>query len=198
MRAVIYIRTMKNMDRQQRRKQGLQWLYEAVSASGHPEITPQTCPVQRTEKGKPYFGDRPEIQFSISHSRGLWACAVADRPVGLDLQYHKTGRLDNIPGRFFHPEEAAWLAKQGAEEDNSFRNAFFDVWTAKESYVKWTGEGIDRHFGEFSVVNDNGLAECCGNAWFWRCIIEGEYSLCLCGGETWDEVKLVRIEDEKT
>ena len=184
MRAVIFIRTMKTVERQQRREKGVQWLYEAVAASGHPEITPQTCRIQRTEKGKPYFADRPDMHFSISHSKELWACAVADGPVGLDLQFHKSGRLDNIPERFFHPGEDAWLAK------------FFDVWASKESYVKWTGEGIDRHFGEFCVVDDKGLAVRCGDACFWRSVVEQEYSLCLCGGESWDDVQIIKIEDE--
>ena len=201
MRAVIYMHKTEPMDAQQRRRAGQQWLYQAVARYGYPEITAATCPVLRTEAGKPYFGDRPEVHFSISHSRDYWACAVADGPVGLDLQYHKAGRLDNIPQRFFHPEETAWLRAQGlgalSEADGTDcwegqkdRGAFFDVWAAKESYVKWTGQGIDRYFRQFCVVNEQGLAECCGEAFFWRQRIEEEYSLCLCGGEPWDDVRI--------
>ncbi len=225
MRAVIYIRIVEKMDRQHRREWGTQWLYEAVAASGYPEITAKTCPVCRTEKGKPYFMDRPEVHFSISHSRDRWACVVADGPVGLDLQYHKAGRLANIPGRFFHPKEAGWLEKLGFCDEEPVaagtelavetkwterieamgpcvrarqphaRQAFFDVWAAKESYVKWTGEGIDRHFHEFAVADENGLLERCGGAYFWRQDVLTDYSLCLCGGEPWDEVRIVTMDD---
>jgi len=192
MKAVIVIRSIKNMDRQQRRQQGQQWLYQAVAACGYPEVTPQTCPILRTEKGKPYFAAFPQIHFSISHSKDYWACAVADQPVGLDLQYHKQGRLDQIPGRFFHPQEAAWLKQQTSAE------AFFQVWTSKESYVKWTGQGIDRNFSQFAVADEERLLDQCESAWFWRNTLgrvgseeDEQYSLCLCGGEPWEDVRLV-------
>lgn len=205
MKAVIVIHPMKQMDRQQRRLCGQQWLYQAVADCGYPEVTPETCPVERTETGKPYFASCPQIHFSISHSKEYWACAVADQPVGLDLQYHKQGRLEQIPGRFFHPQEAAWLERQTSPE------AFFQIWTAKESYVKWTGQGIDRHFREFCVAEETGLRDHCEDAWFWRDTImfdgvdagaddgagSERYSLCLCGGEPWDEVKIVRYTDEE-
>ena len=187
--AVIYLYAMNDMDHRQRRQQGEQWLYQAVAACGHPEVTAQSCPILRTEKGKPYFEACPQIHFSISHSKAYWACVVADGPVGLDLQYHKEGRLESIARRFFHPQEAAWL--DSLSEDMG-RQAFFDVWTAKESYVKWTGEGIDRHFKDFSVADEQGLLERCGDACFWRSSLLKGYSLCLCGGEPWDEVTVVQ------
>ena len=192
MKAVISIYHMENVDRKQRRRLGEQWLYQAVAAYGHPEVTAQSCPILRAEKGKPYFEACPQIHFSISHSKAYWVCAVADGPVGLDLQYHKEGRLEGIPGRFFHPREAAWLESQS---DSMRRDAFFEIWAAKESYVKWTGDGIDRHFREFSVTDEKGLLDRCGDACFWRSSLFKEYSLCLCGGEPWDEVRVVQTAE---
>ena len=209
MRAVIYIRKMGSLSGQQRRQLGQQWLYEAVAAWGHPEINSETCPIERTQTGKPYFAARAGIHFSISHSKDYWACALADQPVGLDLQYHKSGRLEPIARRFFHPMEAAWLEAQGLREepetalsechtpgqseDPGARRAFFEVWAAKESYVKWTGQGINRHFSQFSVVDERGLAESYGTAHFWRGTVKEDYSLCLCAGESWDEVQILTV-----
>ena len=42
--------------------------------------------VERAPGGKPYFPDRPELCFSLSHS-GPWAlCALGDGPVGADVE----------------------------------------------------------------------------------------------------------------
>ena len=190
MKAVVYIRSIEDVNAQQRRRLGQQWLYQAVAEYGCSEVTARSYPILREEKGKPYFAKEAGVHFSISHSKGYWACVVSDQPVGLDLQYHKEGRLDQIPARFFHPQEASWLEKQES------RAAFFDVWAAKESYVKWTGEGIDRHFKEFSVVDASGLRVQMGDACFWRGYVGADYSLCLCGGQAWDAVEVMRMEDD--
>ena len=112
--------------------------------------------INRTERGKPYFPNQPELHFSISHSGDYWACAMAEQPVGLDLQEH-VRRKDETPEssadrycrmakRFFHPWEAEYVRQQ-----DSYRR-FFQIWSARESYVKYTGQGIDNHFGEFCVL----------------------------------------------
>ena len=170
----------------QRRLQGAAWVYEAVRTYGIPDLDPDSCPVERTEKGKPYFPSRPDVCFSVSHSGDYWACAVAEQPIGLDLQKHKGGRLEDIARRFFHPRETAWLETHGIEN-------FYDVWAAKEAYVKWTGQGIDRHFDEFSVIGDEGLAEAGEHGHFARPAWREDYSICLCGEKAWDDVQIVEI-----
>ncbi len=190
MRAIVYIRAIETMDGKQRRQLGQRWLYQAVAAYGHPEVTAQSYPVLRTENGKPYFEGASGVYFSISHSKEYWACAVSDGPVGMDLQYHKAGRFDRIPERFFHPQEALWL------EGQESTSAFFDVWTAKESYVKWTGKGIDRHFKEFVVADASGLKAKTGEAYFWRGNVGADYSLCLCGGQPWDDVQIMKMGED--
>lgn len=170
----------------QRRLQGAAWVYEAVKAYGITDVDPDRCPIERTEKGKPYFSGRPDVFFSVSHSGDYWACAVAEQPLGLDLQKHKGGRLEDIARRFFHPQEADWLEANGIEY-------FYDVWASKESYVKWTGQGIDRHFDDFSVICEGSLAETGEGCYFYRCRWQEAYSLCLCGKGAWDQVEIIEI-----
>ncbi len=38
------------------------------------------------KKGKPFFPDRPELHFSLSHCKTAIACALAPAPVGVDVQ----------------------------------------------------------------------------------------------------------------
>ena len=118
--------------------------------------------VERTKRGKPFFPDQPGLQFSISHSGSVWACVMAEHPVGLDIQEltrlsHETEqeaaeRYGRMAVRFFHEREAAYVKKDPGTR-------FFQIWAAKESYVKYTGRGIEADFSRFSVIPDETAAE---------------------------------------
>ncbi|NLF79860.1 MAG: 4'-phosphopantetheinyl transferase superfamily protein, partial [Clostridia bacterium] len=102
------------------------------------------------EHGKPYFAALPGLHFSLSHSGEYWLAAFAAAPLGIDIQRHQSCRKEAVAERFFHPEEAAWLRRRGYTDED-----FFALWTAKESYVKYTGQGIDESFAGFSVIANN-------------------------------------------
>lgn len=143
--------------------------------------------IQREENGKPYFTGLP-VFFSVTHSGEYWMCVFSNNPVGIDLQRKDTkNNGEKIARRFFHPEEVAFL------EEHQW-GAFFDVWAAKESYLKYTGRGIAGELGTFSVI-DEGV---------WKKTIEGiplqqskefpHYSLFICGG-TGREIVTVTAEE---
>ena len=88
------------------------------------------------ENGRPCF-DRAFV--SISHSGSLWACALSDAPCGVDIQRKQDVRFDKLASRYFTESEAARVSKEG-------RDAFFEIWTAKEAYAKLTGEGLAKTY----------------------------------------------------
>lgn len=147
--------------------------------------------IARDEKGKPFFPSMPTIHFSLSHSGDFCACAFHTGPVGLDLQIHAECRREAIARRWFHPEEYAFLEKNNFED-------FFQVWAAKESYVKYTGTGITGGLNRFSVADNTGMKDkmngqgngAAGRVEFYRREYPDNYSLCLCAGS----VPEVRIE----
>lgn len=99
------------------------------------------------EGGKPYLVNEPGIHFSLSHS-GNWAvCAISDHPVGVDIERIESGRHD-IASRFFHREEVRYLNTllPSARDD-----AFYKLWTLKESFVKTTGRGLDLPLRSFCI-----------------------------------------------
>ncbi|MCC8080710.1 MAG: 4'-phosphopantetheinyl transferase superfamily protein [Lachnospiraceae bacterium] len=102
---------------------------------------------EREGQGKPYVKEMPEIHFSISHSGDVWACAVSDAEVGLDLQICHKGDGEKLARRFFHPSEIRWLEQHGFD-------AFSRLWAYKESYVKYTGAGLKDGLDYFSVVDE--------------------------------------------
>ncbi len=121
---------------------------------------------------KPQYIGKNGINISVTHSGDYIAAAFAFAPVGIDLE-HKTGRDTlRIAKRFFHPDEYAYVPSM----DSAY---FFAVWTAKESYVKLTGRGIDDGFRNFSVITDGKFGLVDGNSFSFPYFDE-DYSLCVC------------------
>ncbi len=120
--------------------------------------------------GKPYFPEAPEVHFSVSHSGDWWACAFGDSPLGLDLQQHLPCSVPRLSHRFFHAEEDAYLRSLGYDAAE-----FFRVWSAKESWVKRTGEGFRAGLENFSVLSplpDGSVLQ--------QLDAPAGYSMCLC------------------
>ena len=87
----------------------------------------------RGEHGKPFFLRHPEVHFNISHSGDLVACAVSDFEIGEQLN------IELIAKKIMsHDEYEKFLVSTSRKE------FFFRTWVKKESYVKWTGDGITR------------------------------------------------------
>ena len=88
------------------------------------------------EHGKPMLKEVSNIHFSISHCKEAIAVAVADRPVGIDVE---TLRM---------PSEA--LVEKVMDEGEKLRfdisdtpeDFFTALWTAKEAVMKCRGTGI--------------------------------------------------------
>lgn len=119
------------------------------AASGYSGLSSAALePVVVGAHGKPAFARHPELHFSVTHSGSWWMCAFGRQPLGLDLQIHQSyTEPAKLARRFFHPREDAWLAQ------NQYRD-FFDLWCAKESWVKYTGTGFFEDPGAFSTVDE--------------------------------------------
>ena len=103
--------------------------------------------VSIAEGGKPYLVSEPGIHFSLSHS-GDWAvCAISDHPVGVDIEWCDPNRRD-IASRFFHKDEIRYL---NSLPPYARTDAFYSLWTLKESFVKSTGRGLDLPLRSFCV-----------------------------------------------
>lgn len=113
--------------------------------SGQDDFLPA---MERSAAGKPFFPDHPSLCFSISHSGDFWACAVGGAPVGLDLQKYQPSNYTALSKRFFHPAEDAELER--VQYSPAY---FFDLWTRKESYIKFTGRGLSQELESFSTVD---------------------------------------------
>jgi 4'-phosphopantetheinyl transferase len=95
----------------------------------------------------------PPLTFSLSHTNGLVACAVAhNRAVGVDVEWQARG-TDSlaIAAQFFSVVEVAWLRAQPPEQQSQ---NFLQLWTLKEAYLKARGVGLALPLDGFSFVPD--------------------------------------------
>ena len=135
---------------------------------------PELGSVETTPQGKPFFPHHPRLHFSISHSGDWWVCGFSSCPLGLDLQLHRTHvSPDKLSRRFFHPLEHAFLEERDYVP-------FFDLWCAKESWVKYTGRGFYDPPESFSVVSPDGRFPGVDGAVLSLIPFQPDYSLCLC------------------
>ena len=106
--------------------------------------------VEQTPAGKPYLPEYPDFCFSLSHSGSWVAIAWGSSPVGIDVErLRMDSGKEQIARQFFHPDEQAYLFEKNAD----FEKRFFQIWTMKESYLKYLGTGIDRSLSSFCVLD---------------------------------------------
>ena len=98
------------------------------------------------EYGKPIVTNCPGLHYSISHTGFLVACVIADKPVGIDIELVKPVDM-NIARRFFVADELSYVL------DTDSTRRFFEVWTKKESRIKWEGKGLAKPLTSFSVFD---------------------------------------------
>lgn len=119
---------------------GLLLRYALRDAAG---IDLMTAKITENPHGKPVLartqdpdGESAQIHFNLSHSGGYIAAAVADRPVGIDVET-KSDTDGKVAKRFYSEEEQRVIC-DSEDPELSFRR----IWTRKEAYVKCTGTGI--------------------------------------------------------
>lgn len=134
------------------------------------------------EKGKPYLKGHP-VHFNVSHSELLWLCMVGESPCGIDIQQEKDCGYERIAERHFNEAEQLYVKREGI-------SGFFKLWTVKEAYGKYTGQGF---YGEMpSFVTENGsIVTQAGDAFIREIEIgPGIYCACCTEGKD-DEIQFI-------
>lgn len=106
--------------------------------------------ISKTAEGKPFLTDYPAFHFNLSHSGHWVVIAWGDRPMGVDVQMMDRNKgTEQLAQRFYHPDEQSYVFAVDSQERSA---RFFEIWTKKESYLKYLGTGIDRPLDSFSVL----------------------------------------------
>lgn len=141
------------------------------------------------ENGRPYFKEST-CDFSITHTQNHVFCAVIDgedEPMRIGIDAEDLGRpdlsnLEEMAARWFSEnEQKAFLASPTKE-------TFLRIWTRKEAYAKYTGEGLKSLSKIDTVTLANG-----GSVHFYDYRI-GDVLLSVCAPRGVNEIEVTEKE----
>ena len=168
------VREMLPLVSEQRRQQALRYshtfgrfcclksylmLLELLSAV-YPELDTSKPEFGYTAQGKPFLLARPDIHFSISHTKNAILVAISDAPIGVDIEAFRSPSAALI-ARTMNATEQAAIATAAASLEPSGTSGtreaqmeqphasgtpsglFSAIWTRKEAVLKLRGTGIE-------------------------------------------------------
>ena len=86
---------------------------------------------------KPLVLRSPNLHFNVSHTGHYVVFAVDNESVGIDIELIQPVDL-KIAERFFASDETECIM-----EDDQLQR-FYEIWTKKESQIKWEGKGLSK------------------------------------------------------
>ena len=139
------------------------------------------------ENGKPFFPTlKDRFRFNLSHSGSEVLCVANYGPeeVGCDIEEMREPDL-RVAERFFHPGEYAYI--RSFEDQSNRKEAFYRIWTLKESFLKVTGLGMKADLRSFEITIGEQIAvkQQIRNAdYVFHSELDGEYALAWCMEKT--------------
>jgi len=102
----------------------------------------------------------PAIDFNITHSGPLVACAIADnRKIGIDVEEAKAIDFEDFKG-IWRADEWAAITSPDAGYDE-----FYRLWTCKEAVMKADGRGMSLRLEDI-VIGDDQIARVKEDRWY--------------------------------
>ena len=118
--------------------------------------------------GKPYLRDFSGFHFNISHTKSAAAAAISDFPIGVDVERMRAAD-PRVIRHAFTEGETAYVNSETPGTDRRF----IEVWTRKESLVKWTGDGLAADLIHADVISGE-------YAPMIKTVYSGQYTISLC------------------
>ena len=139
--------------------------------NNHLGIAREKLIIDKNKYGKPFFVNFPKVHYNVSHTKGLIVCAISDSRVGIDVERIKPFNK-RIVERFFSKNEREYIFASKENKDGRFA----EIWTKKESYVKWLGKGVAIPFESFDVLSFRKTPKLCSTLYLKYCI-----TICIAG-----------------
>lgn len=111
--------------------------------------------IYEDENGKP-FSSVENIFFSIGHCGEFAACAVSEKPVGIDIEKIRSINL-SVAKKVCTENELNYIFRKEkseidfCEENPEVLSRFFEIWAKKEAFGKKEGFGIGYKMSETDV-----------------------------------------------
>ncbi len=100
------------------------------------------------KNGKPHLSRHSHIHFNLSHSGEMALAVFAGRDVGCDIEKVQNADME-LAEEFFTKGEYDYIV--GQKTKNKRDEAFYRIWTLKESFVKAVGSGLMLPLNSFEI-----------------------------------------------
>lgn len=151
--------------------------------------TQQAQRIAVTPLGKPYLPDGPN--FSLSHSGSKVVLLTADHDAGVDVE-QIVPYWEAVARRVFSPREQVWLHSQANDE------AFYRLWTGKESIMKALGLGFQLPPESFEILPDqSGPNPVLGRAWYLQWQNVDGHMLCCASSVPDTKMEIIHLSREE-
>ncbi len=182
---------------------GMYLLSQALSSRFGLSISLDALPdaLEQNAYGKPRLKHYPNIHFNISHCDGLVACALAEIPIGLDIEQIHPFK-DSILRKVLTPAEKDFL-ETFRHDPAAYEQCFYRFWTLKESRIKQSGLGLSMPLDSFSFELDLSeepvrITSSEDRLWFYQERIEKQYFLALCSELPRQEISVTMHPSESS
>ncbi len=113
--------------------------------------------------GKPYVLNLP-AHFNVSHSGDYTVVAISDRPIGIDVEIIKDFSAI-LAKKLFNEDELKYISGSSTTRKKFLmQKSFYEIWTAKEAFLKYMGTGISGGISSLSLsLNKDKLVPNCND-----------------------------------
>lgn len=120
-------------------------------------ISPEKIEFEYGDRGKPRLASsmvNSSLQFNVSHSQEYALYGFTNHHlIGVDLEYlREMENITELAKRFFTHREFQLIADLTGKEQ---QNAFYQLWTAKEAYLKAIATGLSGSLTDIELSFDD-------------------------------------------
>ena len=137
----VYAAEIPTADRKLRTHLAHNYTNDLLGAALEADFGVKHAKIVRKGQEKPLLVHE-SLHMNLSHCKGLAVAAIGKMPLGVDAEPPRE-IAEKMMRTVCMPAEFRWLGEQPAEQ-RAF--CFSRLWTLKEAYTKYTGEGIRRPF----------------------------------------------------
>lgn len=148
------VRILKYMNEVDRKRSLMSELLIRKATSDKLSLPAEQVNISYNPYGKPYIDNTRYFKFNVSHSESYVVIAISKYKIGIDIEKNKYTDFA-IAKRFFTKKEYQYITSFITESDKI--NAFYQIWTLKESYVKALGKGLSIPLNSFEFEFDHGI-----------------------------------------
>ena len=131
----LWICRHNGLSSEQKRTQAKE-LLKTVLAERIPQCSPEQLLFEYGKYGKPYLKNEA-LQFNLSYTHGAYVIALSDSEIGADIKRLRAAK-PHVASRCFTDSEKRYLYQDMKQCDRRF----YELWTQKEAYLKYTGQGF--------------------------------------------------------